>query len=224
MKKYLITVTAILCVLCAVLSLSACQKVPAEQEESHISYMQQAFYLGKTKDFTTRLVMGVSEAMFVADGKTTDVRSFATLTVVPQHVDLFNEAYDYTLKGDKGEISGALDKDSFGASYSAAISDLAAIGTPVEVTVKSNKIEESIPLADMLSESITGVKALEIAEAQLTDKLTASDKEREIYVKYINDAESDASDYYWYVAFIASPTDYYAVLVAPDGKIVSVNP
>lgn len=223
MKKIVITLILIFIAITATLAFTACQKPAETPEDDHISYMQQSFYMGKTKDFTVRLTGGVSETLFVADGRTVNVVPFTTLTVIPQHVDLFNEAYDFTLTGDAGTVSGKLDKDSFGASYSASV-DLTSVGTPLSVTVRSDKIEQTIDLADMLKGSVTGTAALDVAQRQLADKLAASQKEREIYVKYINDADSAASDYYWYVAFIASPTDYYAVLVSPDGQIVSVNP
>ena len=225
MKKIAIFLSFILILTLTIAALTACNRTQPEPDAAEpISYMQQCFYMGKTKDFTARLTGGISEALFVADGVSQDVHAFTTLTLIPQHVDLFNESYTFTLKGDKGEYSGALDKDSFGASYSAEIPSLDAIGTPTEVTVKSDKIESTIALSDMLAESITGAKALEIAHTSVEAKLTADTKPREIYVKYINDAESDASDYYWYVAFIASPTDYYAVLISPSGELVSVNP
>jgi len=224
MKRIVITLSLILVFALSALALSACNTATPTEETEPISYMQQSFYLGKTKDFTARLSSGLSEALFVADGVSQDVRAFTTLTIVPQHVDLFNLSYTFTLSGDKGEYSGTLDKDSFGASYSAEIPSSDTIGVPQKVTVKSDTIEQTISLDNMLAESISAAKALEIAKASLSDKLTASAKEREIYVKYINDAESDASDYYWYVAFIASPTDYYAVLVSPTGQLVSVNP
>ena len=224
MKKTFLTICVILCLATLVFTATACQKTPEPEATEPISYMQQSFYMGKTKDFTARLTGGVSETLFVADGVTRDVRPFCTLTLVPQHVDLFNEPYTFTLKGDKGEVSGAMDKDSFGASYSTEIPSLDGVGTPQEVTVKSDKIEQTIPLTNMLADSVAASRALELAKANLEAKLTASAKDREIYVKYINDAESDTSDYYWYVAFIASPTDYFAVLISPQGEIVSVNP
>ena len=224
MKRIAIILSVIFIFTCSILALAGCRQATPQEEASDVSYMQQSFYMGKTKDFTVRLAGGVSEALFVADGATKDVKSFCTLTVVPQHVDLFNETYTFTLKGDKGEMSSALDKDSFGASYSSEIPSPEAIGTPQEVTVKWDNTEQTIPLSNMLEGSISAARALELAKVSLEAKLTADNKDREVYVKYINDAEKDASDYYWYVAFIASPTDYYAVLISPTGDLVSVNP
>ena len=223
MKKFCIILSTVILLVGAVLCAAACTSTPQE-EDNHISYMQQSFFWGKNKDFEARLVVGTAETMFVADGKTVEVVPFATLTIVPLHVDLFNETYEYTLTGISGNGEGKLDKDSFGATYSAALHDLDRLGTPQTVTIKSTKIEATIELENMLANSITGVTALETAEKQLADKLAADNKEREIYVKYINDADNDKSAYYWYVAFIASPTDYYAVLVDDKGQVVSVNP
>lgn len=218
--KYLIVILAI-CIL--FIALSACNRTTHEDEPDHVSYMQQLFYKGGNRDFTVRLIGGTSEAMFVADGVTQNVAPFVDLTVIPQHVDLFNESYTYTLVGTDGEVSGALTKDSFGAAYTAR-PDIGGIGTPTSVKLLYDEKESVFDLHDMFADAIKGEKAMQLAEHNLADKLSASDKEREIYVKYINDADSDQSTYYWYVAFIASPTDYYAVLVDNDGEIVSVNP
>ena len=219
MKKTLLLIVAI-----ALMGTTLCACATNPPPQSHISYMQTSYYYGRNPEFTVRLVGGESEAMFVADGQTVDVGHFDTLTLVPQHVDLFNETYSYTLVGTTGEIKGELQKDSFGASYSAQIENIAAIGTPNEVRIVGGDIQENIAIQNMLVDAIEGTKAMEIAQAQLQEKLDADDKEREIYVKYINDVANEESPYYWYVAFIAAPTDYYSVLVDGLGNVVNINP
>ena len=214
----IITILALSVVLCA------CGETPAEEKTDNVCYMQEVFYCGKTKDFEVRLSGGIGEAMFVADGQAVDVAPFVTLTLVPLHVDLFNDAYTFVLTGSQGTMEGTLAKDSFGASYTASLGDVAKVGEPTSVTVSSENTQATVEIANMLANSITGTKAMEVAEAHLKDKLSADNKEREVYVKYINDAEAEGSAYYWYVAYIASPTDYYAVLVNDAGKIVSTNP
>lgn len=221
MKKlgYVIVIIALLGLL-----LCACQGKTAGEEQSTVSYMQSTFYLGRNADFVVRLVGGESEEMFVADGKAQDCRPFCTLTLVPLHVDLFNDAYSFVLTGDKGTAEGELAKDSFGASYSVEIADPQAIGTPLSIAIHGGSTQENIELQNLLQDAITGEKAMEIAQETICDKLAADDKDREIYVKYINDTAKEDSPYYWYVAFIAAPTDYYSVLVDQEGKVVAVNP
>ena len=221
MKKIVLTIVVIALV---GIILCACGKVTTPQEESHISYLQTTYYYGHNANFAVRLVGGESEELFVADGKTMDVAHFDTLSLVPQHVDLFNESYTYTLVGTTGEITGNLQKDSFGASYTADIAAIDSIGTPTEVRIAGESVQETIALTDMLQDAITGTKAMEIAQQALQAKLEADDKEREIYIKYINDVGNDQSPYYWYVAYIAAPTDYYSVLVDDQGNVVNVNP
>ena len=221
-NRFVILTIVALCILCV--GTVACTKPPIEEPQENISYMQQSLYCGKTKDFAVRLATGISEKMFVADGRSDEVGDFATLTLVPQHVDLFNDAYTYTLVGTEGRIEGELTKDSFGASYSTDLADIAKVGTPTSVTVASDNAQCTIELTDAMAGSITADEAKKVAQTHMQDKLDASKAEREIYVKYINDGENEQSAYYWYVAFIAAPTDYYAVLVDGQGKILSVNP
>ncbi len=220
MKK----VFVIFVLLTLTLALAACGKDTPQQAEP-ISYMQQTLYTSSSSNFRVSLSSGRSESLFVADGKVTDVKDFATLSVVPLHVDLYNDTYTYTLTGSTGSVDGELQKDNFGASYEGAIPSMASIGTPQTVTLKWGDHSEQFELTDLLKDAIGANDAKQIAQKTLAAKLEADDHDREIYVRFINDASTPDSPYYWYVAFIHSPTDYYSVLIDPtDGTVLSVNP
>ena len=52
--------------------------------------------------------------------------------------------------------------------------------------------------------------------------LPASDKQREIYIKLVNALPDDEAPYYYYVSFIKSPADYWALLLDPvKGEVIS---
>ena len=66
---------------------------------------------------------------------------------------------------------------------------------------------------------------LAIAERELHDAITAESDtgnlEREIYVKLVNALSGDAP-YYYYVSFIKSSSDYWALLLDPTtGEVIS---
>ncbi len=209
----------------SVVFLVACnsEKDPVNEEKNNISYLQSSFYHGKSPNFEVKISCGKSEVLFIADGKTNECKTFSTITVIPCSVDLYNHEYTFTLTGDKGETGGTLVKDSFGAYYQADI-DLSQIGKVISVKLTYSNKNEEIALIDMLDGKIDGMKALEVAQEALKDKLEADNKEREIYIRMINNTNKPESEYFWYVAFIANPTDYYCALVNPgDGKIISIT-
>lgn len=222
MKKTFIFISLLLIVVLSVFALVGCEKKQDEPEQKeNISYIQTGFYLGKSGDFEVKIIKGNKELLFVADGKTNDCKDFCTLTLTPSSVDLFDNEYSFVIKGDSGEVEGKLDKDSFGAFFEQEV-DVSALGKIESVTIKYGKKNQEIPVQDMLENSISAKDALEKAKKVLSERLSADDKDREIYIRLINNTVNPTSEYYWYVAFIANPTDYFACLVSPkDGSIIS---
>lgn len=197
-------------------------KVDTEQK-NNISYIQNEFYHGKSRNFEVKICSGKSEVLFIADGVTNECKDFTTITVIPSSVDLYNHEYSFTLTGENGETSGDLIKDSFGAYYQADV-NLSTIGKVTSVKLTYGKNSEDVEISDMLEGKVDGMKALEVVKEALAERLTADNKDREIYIRMINNTNKPESEYYWYVAFIANPTDYFSALVNPqDGTIVSIT-
>ncbi|NCA66825.1 MAG: hypothetical protein EOM87_02030 [Clostridia bacterium] len=226
MKRLL---TYILCVL-LIVSLAAiavgCKNDDGYKTVDNISYIQTALYTGQSLNFTVSVTKGRSEQLFIADGKVGELKEFNTLTVVPLNIDLLNNSYNYKLIGENGELEGSLAKDNFGASYNAELSDITTIGTLTSITIIAVSIEDEICLVNKLADMLDAMEALEIArdslEEQIVSETVDNEMQREIYIKLINDAKNPTSPYYWYIAYIASPTDYWTVLIDPsNGEIVS---
>lgn len=218
MKK-IIMITCLLIVCAISISIFVSCK-PSEdntpKEENNISYIQTTFYRGTITNFEVKITAGKKEVLFVADGKTNDCKDFSTVTLTPDSTDLYNNEYKFTVTGENGELSGTLNKDSFGAYYYLDI-DLSSIGKLNKICISYDSKEKEIELVDMLENKIDAKGALEIAKQTLQAKLDADNKEREIYIRMINNTTDSNSTYYWYVAFIADPTDYYAGLIDPIG-------
>ena len=193
------------------------------EQKSNISYIQHEFYHGKSANFEVKICSGKSEVLFIADGVTNDCKDFSTITVIPSSVDLYNHEYTFTITGENGETSGSLVKDSFGAYYQADI-DSSAVGKITSVKLSYGKNNEELEVTNMLEGKVDGMKALEVVKEALKERLEADNKDREIYIRMINNSNKPESEYYWYVAFIANPTDYFSALVSPDdGTIVSIT-
>lgn len=228
MKKTLIIVFSAILILSLLLAAAGCEKFDDDDHilTQNISYIQTALYAGQSLNFAVSVAKGRSEQLFIADGKAGELKEFNTLVVVPLNIDLFNNAYTYKLIGEDGELEGSLTKDSFGASFTAELSDIEQIGALNSITILSINIEDEIALVNKLADMLDAMEALRIAEESLEEQIVSETVDdvlpREIYIKYINDAKNPSSPYYWYIAYIASPTDYWTVLIDPTtGEVVS---
>ncbi len=233
MKKILIVIIALMLTLACLFSLAACKKKTEENAEErtglekNVSTFHDAVYVGANDDFSLQLVTGESEKLIVIDGKVGELARFATLTVTPLTASLFNNTYTYTVIGEAGERSGDLVKDVIGATFSAELRDIAEIGKVTAVKVVAADILESeIPLANKLEGTLGWKDVLKIAEEELKESIQAESDtgalEREIYIKLVNALPDDEAPYYYYVSFIKSPADYWALLLDPvKGEVIS---
>lgn len=228
MKKYRIAIVLIL--LLSLFVFAACKKTPKEEKtglEKLVSTYHDAVYVGANEDFTADFITGECEKLIVIDGEVGELTPFATLTVTPLSAELFNNTYTYVLKGENGEKSGELIKDVVGASFSAEVKEGKEIGKILSVLVKAEGILESeVMMKDKLEGAISWKEALALAEKELKDTITqesdTGNLQREIYIKLVNALGNDDAPYYYYVSFIKSPAEYWALLLDPTtGEVIS---
>ena len=200
------------------------EKSPLEQR---ISTCYDSVYVGSSEDFRASYITGEKEKLIVIDGEVGDLVTFATITVTPLSAPLFNNTYTYRLTGENGEKTGDLTKDVVGASFSAEVEGTEEIGKILSLTVIAEGILESeITLTDKMEGTLSRKEILEIAERELHDVITAESDtghlEREIYIKLVNALSDGDAPYYYYVSFIKSPSDYWALLIDPTtGEVIS---
>lgn len=227
MKKVFIVITLILVVL---LTFVACNSETQQEEKSalekRVSTCHDAVYVGENDDFSADFILGEKEKLIEIDGKVGELTPFATLTVTPRSASLYNNTYTYKIKGEAGERTGDLTKDVVGAAFTAEIENAKEIGKVLSLTVSCEGILESeVPLVDKMEGTLPRKEILAIAEREFQDAIKAESDtgnlEREIYVKLVNALSSD-SPYYYYVSFIKSPSDYWALLLDPTtGEVIS---
>jgi len=231
MKKVFITGISILLLL-SLTFIAACKKTTETTDglvglQKNVSSYHDSVYVGGNEDFAAHFVTGEAEKLVVVDGKVGDLARFATLTVTPLSASLFNNTYTYTLVGETGEKSGDLKKDVIGATFSAEVEGAADIGKITAVRIVSEGILDSeIPLANKLEGALSWKDILKIAEAELEEQITAEsdtgELQREIYIKLVNAMPDEDAPYYYYVSFIKSPAEYWALLLDPvKGEVIS---
>ena len=229
MKKNVIVIALILAL--SLILFTACKAKEQEEEKSalekRISTYQDAVYVGANDDFHADFITGEKEKLIVIDGEVGEMVPFATLTVTPRSSDLFNNTYTYVLKGENGEKTGELVKDVVGAAFSAEVTGAEEIGKILSMKVIAEGIMESeIPLVNKVEGTLSRKEVLAIAEREFKDAITSESDtgnlEREIYIKLVNALSSEDAPYYYYVSFIKSPSDYWALLLDPTtGEVIS---
>lgn len=230
MKKIILCLMTVTMAVGMIFGLASCGGNEIDEPETglqkYVSNVYESLLTGADDNFSVSLYSGRQEKLFVADGAAGELQPFVTLKVVPKSTDLLNNTYTYTITGDKGTLEGDLVKGLFGASFSADISSLDTVGTPQSVTLTHGELTYTVTLADVLADKLTWKQALAIAEENFANKIATENQTgnfaREIYVKIINDTSEPSSPYYWYVAFISSPADYWAILIDPvSGDVIS---
>lgn len=223
MKK----VATIIIALITICILVACNPIGSKLKlEEKVSYFETHLYTGESGNFAVNITRGQKEDIFIADGSVGNLKNFSVLKVTPLSMDLFNKQYCYKVIGTSGELTGDLAKDMFGVSFSKEIENIDSIGDLMSVTITSTTINEVIELNNRLKDMISWEDVLEIAGTEFKDKIaTEVDAEvfnREIHIKFINNRTDRNSPYYWYIALVASKTDYWALLLDPEtGEIIS---
>ena len=231
MKKRLVIGISVLLIITLFLFVG-CGKTGGNGEERVglerlVSTYHDAVYVGASEDFSVNFVTGEAEKLIVVDGKVGDLARFATLTVTPLSASLFNNTYTYTLVGEKGEKSGDLKKDVIGATFSAEAEGADDLGKITSVRIVSEGILNcEVPLANKLEGALDWKGILKIAEeelkTQITEEAGTSELQREIYVKLVNAMPDEDAPYYYYVSFIKSPSEYWALLLDPvKGEVIS---
>jgi hypothetical protein len=223
MKKLIV----ILCLFILSFSLWGCSK---EEEKdpvlNQVSFYHSNLYCGQNDKFSITIERGMREKEYIIDGKVGTMIEFSRLRVTPLNVDYFNKEYNYVIEGKSGKLNGTLEKDIFGTTYFKDVEDIDSIGIIHNITVKTSDFECKIALNDKITDMLNWQDVLKIAKENysqaIMNELQEKNFNREIYIKFINDNKNVESPYYWYVALIASKSDYWAMLIEPkSGTIIT---
>ncbi len=218
-KKIILTVSAILVIVCALVALAACSgKKGGVDVKDNVSRRTDAYLAGESELFAVSVESGRREKTFIADGKAVDVVDFCQITVIPLKSNGY-ESINFVLSADGKTLTGDLKSSDFGEFSSLIELDF----VPSSVTVTAGSDVSEISLSNLLEGKLTSDDAINVAKDAFKDKINAEaadgKPEREIYVKLIT---GDRTNYYYYVSFIGDGVDYWAMLIDPaTGNIIS---
>lgn len=216
MRKKVTLILAIFVVFALIATLQACNAKQRSDVPSDISRLTQSYLAGESDSFAVSVERGIREKQFIADGKVTDACPFTEIKIVPLKLSEA-ESINYTLSAGDATFSGTLNKSVHGEFKDTVTLDFA----PERVTVTQGELSSEIDLSDVLAGAITPDDAIAIARDAFKDRLEAEAAEgrsREVYMKLIT---GDRTNYYYYVSFVGDGVNYLAILISPDGKVIS---
>ncbi|MDE6550924.1 MAG: hypothetical protein K2M44_05455 [Clostridia bacterium] len=227
MKKKIVLISLTLAlILTAVFALAACKKSGEASINDYVSYDQYMLYSAHDEDISVSITGTKREEIFIADGKVGQLSDYVRITMRPHKAEMLTGEYSYAVVGEIGSLSGNLSKDGFGVSFSADLHELSEIGiiSAVKITYGYTVKELSvINRCEGIIDSRAALgKAYEVFKSDIDAALQSKSFNREVYIKLVNDGKNPDSDYYWFVSFISSKEDYWAVLVnSSDGNVIS---
>ena len=227
MKRKVLLILLVLTLSASAVIAAACTDEEEFDITKTLSYDQYMYYYGGTQDFEVSVTGVNKEELFISDGKVGEMKDSVKLTLRPLKPALLNYEFSYTLTGEAGTLQGSLEKDSFGVSSSAELTDIASIGALQSVTITYGEEVTEAALENAVTE-IDNKRALEIAasafKAEIDAAVAAGGFDRETYVKLVRNDHNPEGGFYWFVSFIKDRDDYWAALIdSVTGEVVSTR-
>ena len=227
MKRKVLLILLVLTLSASAVIAAACTGEEEFDITKTLSYDQYMYYYGGTQDFEVSVTGVNKEELFISDGKVGEMKDSVKLTLRPLKPALLNYEFSYTLTGEAGTLQGSLEKDSFGVSSSAELTDIASIGALQSVTITYGEEVTEAALENAVTE-IDNKRALGIAasafKAEIDAAVAAGGFDRETYVKLVRNDHNPEGGFYWFVSFIKDRDDYWAALIdSVTGEVVSTR-
>lgn len=227
MKRKVSLILLVLVLTAAAVGVAACSQDGGFDITKTLSYDQYMYYYGATEDFEVSVTGVNREELFISDGKVGEIKDSVKLSLRPLKPALLNYEYTYVLTGESGTLQGSLQKDSFGVSSSAELTDLNSVGAIRSITITYGENVKEVALENAVTE-VDNKKALEIAVSAFQTEIDAAVADggfdRETYVKLVRNDHDPNGGYYWFVSFIKDKDDYWAALIdSKTGEVVSTR-
>jgi len=212
-------------VLLAAAFLAACSRTPFERYNRNISEIRDNVFTGSADGMRIEVVSGRREEPFAIDGRPGETVPFTVVTITPTER---RPAFSYRVEMNGAQFSGNFLPhpylDTFSADIAASTSD-----RQIRVVITGEGFERVFELTSIVTDEMIGAeRALEIALDRLGNSLSAFYQSRrlgaEIYIRLVSNPITQADTFYWYVAFVTTDDQTFAVLIEPvSGEILAVR-
>lgn len=207
-------------------SAAGCKSALAKREPN-LSELRDELMKAEGERMSAELISGVREQPFVIDGAPGEKCDFTVITVSPNGFSETAE-FDYILEFGGTTAEGELSRHPLRDTFSAELG-IRVRGSATLTVIGPDDYRESFALRSAIGpDDISAADALEIAENRLKGRikeLTSGGSLRaEVYLRFLDNPITTDGGYYWYVAYVPSEYEVYAVLIDPaTGEIAAVR-
>ena len=200
---------------------TGCTKTKYSYLKDNIAECRELVFEGEKDNIKASLICGIRESKYLMDGYATEPKEFGVLTFHIGNIDDFDiSKANYVISINSTRYDGDLIQNPFDKSL------VADIGKAVE---KTSKINAKIIIGEFVCEirlslvgsdfKIDADEALNIFADNYKDEISSLIKKGalngEVYLKLVNDADQNISDYYWYVNMVSRENKNYSLIISP---------
>ena len=216
--------------LLCVIVLSSCGNKYENMLKNNTAEVRKYLLEAKDDQMNVSLILGLREKNYIVNGYATDLIEFGVLTFeFSDYGNIDKNSASYELLVGTQKFAGILQENPFDKTLVADIKKMIDPTKKVTAKIISGEFSKEIELRfinkdwSVDSDNVYEIVAKKMKNelSQLTNKNTF---EGEVYIKIINDADINVSDYYWYVSIIGRGGKRLSLIISPKTKeIMAVN-
>ncbi len=216
--------------LLCVIVLSSCGNKYENMIKNNTAEVRKYLLEAKDDQMNVSLILGLREKNYIVNGYATDLIEFGVLTFeFSDYGDIDKNSASYELLVGTQKFAGILQENPFDQTLVADIKKMIDPTKKVTAKIISGEFSKEIELKyinkdwKVDSDDVYGIVAKNM-KSELSQLSNKNSFEGEVYIKIINDADINVSDYYWYVNIIGRGGKRLSLIISPDTKeILAVN-
>lgn len=216
--------------LLCVIVLSSCGNKYENMLKNNTAEVRKYLLEAKDEQMNVSLILGLREKNYIVNGYATDLIEFGVLTFeFSDYGNIDKSSASYELLVGTQKFAGILQENPFDQTLVADIKKMIEPTKKVTAKIISGDFSKEIELKYINKDwKVDSDDVYEIVAKKMKNELSQlSNKntfEGEVYIKIINDADINVSDYYWYVSIIGRGGKRLSLIISPKTKeIMAVN-
>ncbi|MCL2370908.1 MAG: hypothetical protein FWC80_06765 [Firmicutes bacterium] len=201
---------------------------PFGRYERNLSELRDNVFVAYDDYMRIEVVSGRREEPFVIDGSSGESVPFTVITITPT-AEARRDSFSYRVSMNDAEFTGNFLPHPFLDTFSCDIAASTSDRTITVVVTGGDDIERTFELTSIVNDEMIKAEdafliARERLDASLTDFMSGNRLNAEIYIRLVTNPITSSDVFFWYVAFVTSDSQTFAVLVDPmSSEILAVR-
>lgn len=209
---------------------SGCSNKYESYLKNNTAEIRNYLFVGNDDDFDVSFISGKREKNYIVNGYATELVDFGVLTFFPKNdLDVDYTIANFVLLVGTNKFEGVLQKNPFDGSLVADIktniSPTANVTAKIEMGEFSREIKLNCVNADwkIQSEDVYSILSKKF-KSEIDKCVVGKSFAGEVYIKILNDADENVSDFYWYVCILTRTGGRLSLIISPDtGETLAIN-